>query len=67
MTKQCQHLNTKNSEILLHILNKFEDMFDGTLGMWNNTPLYLELRDDVKPVCWRPYPVLKVRKAMFRK
>ena len=33
MTKQCQkHLTTIEHYIFLHILKKFKDMFDGTLG-----------------------------------
>ena len=32
MTKQCQHLSTKERERLLELLREFEDMFDGTLG-----------------------------------
>ena len=42
-------------------------MFDVTLGTWNATLVYLELRDDVKPVCSQPYPVPTVHKAIFRK
>ena len=46
MSEQCQHLNSKESYRLLTLLSKFEDMFDGTLGWWNNTPVDLELKDD---------------------
>ena len=49
MTKQCQHLNTKKQEILLSVLQKYEYLFDSKLGTWNTTPVYLELKDDVKP------------------
>ena len=42
-------------------------MFIGTLGTWNNTPVDLELKDDVNPVCPRPYPVPKVHEIMFKK
>ena len=48
-------------------IKKYEDLFNGTLGTWNTTPVDLELRDDAKPVCWRLYPVLRVHEAMFRK
>ena len=41
MNKQFQHLNTKERYKLLNILNKFKDLFDGTLGTWNTTPVYL--------------------------
>ena len=32
-------------------MNKFEDLFDVTLGTRNNTPVELELKEDSKPVC----------------
>ena len=34
------------------MISKFEDMFDGALGTWNTTPVYLELKDDRKTVCF---------------
>ena len=67
MTEQFQHLNTKERKRLLNLLRKYEELFDGTLGKWNTTPADLDLREDVKPVCSRPYPVPRVHKAMFRK
>ena len=40
MTKQYQtYLTTIERNRLLHLLNKFEDLFDGTLDTWNNTPV----------------------------
>ena len=50
MTKQFQHLTATESCRLLHLLNKFEDLFDGTLGTRKTTPLDLELKDKVKHV-----------------
>ena len=67
MTEQCQKLNPSEREIPLNILNKFEDLFDGTLGTWNTAQVDLKLKDDAKPVVSRPYTVLRVHKAMFRK
>ena len=68
MTKQYhQHLTATERHKLLQSLKKIEDMFNGMLGMWNTTPVYLELKDDAKPVCSRPYPVPKVQKMMFKK
>ena len=51
MTEQFQHLNTKERKRLLNLLRKYEELFDGTLGKWNTTPVDLELRDDANPVC----------------
>ena len=62
MTKQCQHLTVTESHRLLHLINKFEDIFDGTLGTWKTTPVDLGLKDNAKPVCSPPYPVPKVHK-----
>ena len=67
MTEQFQHLNTEECNRHMIVLRKYEDLFNGTLGTWNTTPVDLELRDDAKPVCWRLYPVLRVHEAMFRK
>ena len=41
MTEQCQHLTATESHRLLHLINKFEDMFYGTLGTWNTAPVNL--------------------------
>ena len=50
MNEQYQHLSSKERERLLLLLRKFEDLFDGTLDIWNTTLVDLELRDDEKPV-----------------
>ena len=50
MAKQHQHLNIKETEILLSLLKKYEERFGGTLGMWNIALVYLELRYNAKPV-----------------
>ena len=67
MTEQCQHLTATESIILLHVLKKFKDLFDGALGTWKTTPLYLELKDKEKSVLSRPYPVQKLHEVVFRK
>ena len=67
MNEKFQHLNTKEREILINLLRKYEDLFDGALGTYNTTPVDLELRYDVKPVCSRPYPLLRVHEDMSRK
>ena len=67
MTKQCQHLNAEKCQRLLNLLRKFEDLYIGTLVKWTTTPLDLELKDDTKPMCLRPYPLLLVHEEIFRK
>ena len=66
-TKKChKHLTAVERHRLFQLLKKFEDLFDGTLGTWNTNPLELELKDDAKPVCLRPYTVPKVHETKFR-
>ena len=67
MTKQCQHLTATERHKLLHLLKKFEDLFAGTFGTWKTTPVGLELQDDAKLVCLRPYPVPKLHENLFKK
>ena len=50
------NLSKDQQKQLLRVLNKFESLFDGTLGTWNTKPVELELKDP-KPVHAKPYPV----------
>ena len=55
---ECVHLTPKERGGLSKLLNKFESLFDGTLGEWNTEPVDLELIDpDAKPYHARAYPV----------
>ena len=50
MTEQRQNITVTEHYRLLQLLKKFEDLFDGTLGMWKTTPMDLEVKDNAKPV-----------------
>ena len=52
---------------LLQLLQKIEELFDGTLGNWKIDTVDSELKDDAQPMCSRPYLVPKVHKYMFKK
>ena len=60
METQCQHLTETQCNKLLKLLQKNEDLFDGTLGTWKTDPVESELKEDLKLICLRPYPVPKV-------
>ena len=36
-------LNSQQQKDLINLLNKFEQLFDGTLGMWKDTKYNIEL------------------------
>ena len=48
-------------------MQKNEAFFYGTLGTWKKYPAEFELKEDVKPICLRPYPVPKVHEEIFKK
>jgi hypothetical protein len=49
------------------LLLKYEMLFDGTLGDWNQPPISIELKEGAKPYHDRPYPVAQVHKATLIK
>ena len=53
----ANHLDKKQKSNLLALLNKYEDLFDGTLGEWKTTPVEFELKEGEEPHSQRHYPV----------
>jgi hypothetical protein len=51
------HLELEKQQKLLALLTKFEDLFDGTLGKWNEEPVKLELKEGSTPYHARPFPI----------
>jgi hypothetical protein len=51
------HLKLEKQQKLLALLTKFEDLFDGTLGKWNEEPVKLELKEDATPYHAQPFPI----------
>ena len=60
MKNQCQHSTKKHFNELLQLLQKFKELFDGTLGNWKTYPVHFELKSNAKPIFPIPYPVFKV-------
>ena len=58
VVSELTHLSNKERQQLLDLLNKYKDLFDGSLGTWNTKPIELELKEkDCKPYHAKPYPV----------
>ena len=58
VTQMCNNLNKEEQYQLLKLLQKYEHLFDGTLGEFNMDPISLHLIDKgVKSVHARPYTV----------
>src|SRR5210317_938149 len=54
---KCTKINSSEKEELLSLLNKYQDLFDGSLGEWQTQPIKIELKPEAKPYHARPYPV----------
>jgi hypothetical protein len=63
----CKHLSPSERELLLSLLLKFEQLFDGTLGEWTLPHVSIKLKEGAKPFHGRPYPIPKVHKATLMK
>jgi hypothetical protein len=63
----CMHLSTPHWNLLLALLLKYEELFDGMLGDWKLPPVSIELKEVAKPYHGRPYPIPKIHKATLMK
>ena len=50
METHCQHLTMTQHNDLLKLLQKFEELFDGTLGTWKTDPVDFKLKEDAKSI-----------------
>ena len=66
MENQYQHLTMTQRNEQLKLLQKIEDFFDRTFGTWKTDPIGFELKENAKPICSRPYPVVTLHKEMFK-
>ncbi len=53
--------------LLLALLLKFEELFDGMLGDWKLPPVSFDLKEGAKLYYGRPYPFPKIYKATLMK
>ncbi len=63
----CMYLSMPHQNLLLALLLKYKELFDGTLGDWKLPPVSFELKEGAKPYHGRPYPIPKIHKATLMK
>ncbi len=63
----CAHLSMPHQNLLLALLLKYKELFDGMLRDWKLPPVSIELKEGAKPYHGRPYPIPKVHKATLMK
>ena len=57
----------KHKNSLLELLQKYEKMFDGTLGKYTGSDYTIELKEDVKPYHAKPFPIHKIHEPTLNK
>ena len=67
METQCQYLTMTQRNVMIKLLQKFEELFDGTLGTWKTDPVDFKLKEEENPICLQPYPLPKIHEEMFKK
>ena len=58
--EEQHHLSESQKGALYALLNKYKDLFDGTLGTWNEEPYKLELKEGSKPYHARAFPIPRI-------
>jgi hypothetical protein len=62
----CDYLTDNKQTQLLLLLHKYQHLFDGLLGTWNDKPYSIELKPNAKPYHSRPFPVPKIHEATLK-
>ena len=60
------HLNKDEQSQLFLLLNKYKDLFDGTLGKWTGEPCHIKTKADIEPYHGRPFPVPKIHELTLK-
>ena len=67
ISRSTPHLNRQKQAKLKELLQKYEELFDGTLGTWKMKRHHVELRKDAKPFHGKLYQVPKAYEQALRK
>jgi hypothetical protein len=57
---KCTHISADRQKKLLQLLQKYESLFDSTLGDWETKPVSFQLKEGVSPYHGQAFPVPKV-------
>ena len=67
IVKSLNYLAKSEQKLMLQVLRKYEDMFDGTLGDYTGSEYKIELQDNVKPYHAKPFPIPRVHEETLKK
>ena len=61
------YLKDKHRNSLLKLLQKYKNMFDGTLGKYSGSNYTIELKEDTKPYYAKPFPIPNIHKLTLKR
>ena len=67
VASNAKHLTEQEKTLLYELLIKYQEIFDGTLGEWQTTPVDFELQEGAKPHSQNHYSVPRIYKETFKK
>ena len=66
VVKSYKHLDQPQQDKLLALLNEYEELFDGKLGLWKTKPVALEIKPDDKPYHGKAFLVPHIHKKKIQ-
>ncbi len=66
ITSNCKHLSSTEREQLYHLLNKYKDLFDGSLGKWRGITCDFELKEGTEPYHAKAFPIPKCHEMTLK-
>jgi hypothetical protein len=58
--RTATHLKPEQQQKLLKLLQKYEILFDGTLGSWSNEEYHIDLKEGAQPYHARAFPIPRI-------
>ena len=66
VVEECSHLTKDERQKLRKLLEKYKELFDGTLGKWKNTQYNIELQPNALPYHARAFPIPRIHEQSLR-
>ena len=60
------NLDPQERNELYKLLKKYESLFDGNLGTWNDKTYDIKLKPDAEPYNGKPFPVPRIHELTFK-
>jgi hypothetical protein len=64
--EKADHLTNSEQKMLLKLLRKYKDLFNGMLGTFTGKPYNVQLKDIVEPHHARPFPMPKIHELTLK-